>query len=136
MPSVHDIKVDDLPSYRDARGNLVVAELGKYVPFDVVRLFYVHDVPINTVRGQHAHRDCRQYMICQSGQVLVDASDGSRRRQIKLNPGQAILMGTGIFYSETYLDRDSALLVLCDKPYDRSDYIDSMEDLTAIFPPA
>jgi UDP-2-acetamido-3-amino-2,3-dideoxy-glucuronate N-acetyltransferase len=135
MASVNDIKVDDLPSFGDARGNLVAAELGKYVPFDVIRLFYVRDVPINTVRGQHAHRDCRQYMICQSGRVLVDASDGSRTRRIKLNPGQAVLMGTGIFYSETYLDRDSMLLVLCDKPYDRGDYIDSMEEFITIFPP-
>jgi dTDP-4-dehydrorhamnose 3,5-epimerase-like enzyme len=91
-------------------------------------------VPINTVRGQHAHRDCRQYMICQNGRVLVDASDGSRTRQITLNPGQAVLMEKGIFYSETYLDRDSALLVLCDKPYDRNDYIDSMEEFIAVFP--
>jgi UDP-2-acetamido-3-amino-2,3-dideoxy-glucuronate N-acetyltransferase len=136
MPNVHDIKVDDLPSYRDARGNLVVAELSKYIPFDVVRLFYVHDVPINAVRGQHAHRNCRQYMICQRGQVLVDASDGSQTRQITLNPGQAVLMENGIFYSETYLDRNSTLLVLCDKPYDRKDYIDSMEEFIAIFPPS
>jgi dTDP-4-dehydrorhamnose 3,5-epimerase-like enzyme len=136
MPRVDDIKVDDLPGYRDPRGNLVVAEVGNFVPFPVVRLFYVYDVPINTVRGQHAHRDCRQYMICQNGRVLVDASDGSRTRQITLYPGQAVLMEKGIFYSETYLDPDSTLLVLCDKPYDRNDYIDSMEEFIAIFPPS
>ena len=136
MPRVDDIKVDDLPGYRDPRGNLVVAELGKFVPFPVVRLFYVYDVPINMVRGQHAHRDCRQYMICQNGRVLVDASDGSRSRQITLKPGQAVLMENGIFYSETYLDRDSMLLVLCDKPYDRNDYIDRSEEFIAIFPPS
>jgi UDP-2-acetamido-3-amino-2,3-dideoxy-glucuronate N-acetyltransferase len=134
MPSVDDINVDDLPCYRDPRGNLVVAEFSKCVPFHVVRLFYVHDVPANTIRGQHAHRYCRQYLICQSGRVLVDARDARRTRQVQLNAGQAVLIESGIFYSETYLDRDAMLLVLCDRTYDRGDYIDSLEEFIAVFP--
>jgi UDP-2-acetamido-3-amino-2,3-dideoxy-glucuronate N-acetyltransferase len=134
MRSVNDIKVDNLPTIRDARGNLVVAEFSAYVPFQVVRLFYVHDVPANTTRGKHAHRRCRQYMICQTGRVLVDAADGRQTRQIELNAGQAVLMEPRIFFSETYADRGTLLLVLCDQPYDKDEYINSMEELRGSSP--
>jgi UDP-2-acetamido-3-amino-2,3-dideoxy-glucuronate N-acetyltransferase len=129
MASVNDIKVDDLPRMSDARGNLIIAELGDYVPFPVARLFYVHGVPINTIRGKHAHRRCRQYLICQIGRVIVEAADGNQTRRIELNAGQAVLMESGIFFSETYVDRDTVLLVLCDRPYEKNDYIDSLEEL-------
>ena len=131
MPDVKDIRIDNLPSRRDARGNLVVAELGTFVPFAVARLFYVHDVPVNTARGNHAHRNGRQYYICQSGRVRVDLHDGTKTRRIELNAGQGVLIENGIFASETYLDHNSMLLVLCDRPYDRADYIESMDEFLA-----
>jgi dTDP-4-dehydrorhamnose 3,5-epimerase-like enzyme len=134
MPNVNDIKIDNLPNVRNALGNLVVAEFREFVPFQVVRLFFVHDVPQNTTRGRHAHRRGRQYLICQSGRVLVDVADGRRTRRIELNAGQAVLIEHGIFASETYVDRDSILLVLCDTPYDEKDYIQTMEEFRAIYP--
>lgn len=128
MANVDDIKVDDLPTMRDERGTLVVAEFGKHVPFSVARIFYIYGVAPDTSRGKHAHRLGRQYLICQSGRVLIDTTDGKRTRQVQLMPGQATLIENGIFASETYIDRDTVLLVLCDRPYDRSDYIESMEE--------
>jgi dTDP-4-dehydrorhamnose 3,5-epimerase-like enzyme len=128
MADVNDIKIDNLPTMRDPRGNLVVAEFNKYLPFPVVRLFYVYGVPANTTRGNHAHHRLRQYLICQTGRVLISTADGMRTRQIELHPGQAVLIGQGIFASETYLDSDSVLLVLCDRPYEEDDYIRTMEE--------
>lgn len=131
MPDVNDIKINNLPRKRDARGNLVVAEFSEFVPFAVARLFYVHGVPVNTSRGHHAHRQGRQCYICQSGRVRVDVHDGIKARRIELYPDQAVLIESGIFASETYLDQNSVLLVLCDRPYDRGDYIESMEEFFA-----
>lgn len=131
MPDVNDIRIDDLPRKRDARGNLVVAEFSKFVPFAVARLFYIYGVPVNTSRGHHAHRHGRQYYICQSGRVRIDVHDGTKARRIELNPDQAVFIESEIFASETYLDENSVLLVLCDRSYDRDDYIESMEEFLA-----
>ena len=65
-------------------------------------------------------------MICQTGRVIVEATDGTQTRKIELCSGQAVLIECGIFTSETYVDRDTVLLVLCDRPYDRDDYIESI----------
>lgn len=132
VANVNDMKIDRLPQNRDARGNLVVAEFSEHVPFRVARLFYVHDVPANGVRGQHAHRRCRQYMICQTGRLMIAATDGRHERRLQLNPGDAVLIEPGIFASETFIDPGTVLLVLCDRPYESNDYIRTVEELLAI----
>jgi UDP-2-acetamido-3-amino-2,3-dideoxy-glucuronate N-acetyltransferase len=129
MLNLNDINIDNLPKFRDARGNLVVAEFTNYVPFLVVRLFYIHDAPINAVRGKHAHRRCRQYMICQTGHVLIDATDGTQMRRFDLCSGQAVLIENGIFTSQKFVERETVLLVLCDRPYERDDYIHSIDSM-------
>jgi UDP-2-acetamido-3-amino-2,3-dideoxy-glucuronate N-acetyltransferase len=123
MTGVHDIAVDSLTVIRESRGELAIAEFRDLVPFPVARLFYVRDVPPGQARGGHAHFRCRQYMICQAGRIAVTLFDGQQQRSLELSPGQAILVEPGIFGTETYLDPDSALLVLCDRSYEKNDYI-------------
>jgi mannose-6-phosphate isomerase-like protein (cupin superfamily) len=127
-PSVADVKIDSLPTMYDARGALTVAEFSKFVPFSVVRLFYVRDVPVGSVRGQHAHYRCSQYMICLDGRLGIALADGMGKRSVELSPGQAILVEPGLFVTETYRDDESALLVLCDRPYEAEDYIHGMDE--------
>lgn len=122
------LKIDTLPTVRDVRGALTVAEFSRFVPFAVVRLFYVREVLPNTARGQHAHFRCSQYVICVSGRVRVDFADGTGERSVILSPGQAILIEPGIFATETYLDADSVLLFLCDRPYEKDDYIHTLDE--------
>jgi len=127
--SVGAIKLDILPNVRDGRGTLTVADFAATVPFPVVRLFYIRDVPPGTCRGRHAHRLCSQYMICISGKVEINVTDGKQERSLELAPGNAVLIAPGIFAAETYKDPDTILLVLCDRPYEAEDYIHSLEEL-------
>lgn len=126
-PAVEDAPIDSLPVMRDARGALTVVDFGKSVPFPVARLFYISGVPAGMSRGGHAHYRCKQFMICQSGRLLVDLADGVHQRSLELSAGQAILIEPGIFATQTYLDGNSASLVLCDRPYEAEDYIHGME---------
>lgn len=128
---VTTMKVDIFPTMRDQRGALTVVELGGVVPFTVARLFYVTRVPAGTARGQHGHFRCSQYFLCQAGRVRTVASDGAEERAFILEPGQGLLVPPGIFASETYLEPDTILQVLCDRPYEKDDYIHSMEELRA-----
>jgi len=126
--TVENVRVDMLPVVRDSRGGLTVVEFSKAVPFQVARLFYVCGVPAGLSRGGHAHYLCRQYLICQAGRLQVKLADGARERSLELSSGQAVLVEAGIFASQTYLDDNSTLLVLCDRPYEAHDYIHGMEE--------
>jgi len=127
-PTIDSIKLDTLPTMRDARGALTVAEFSKFVPFAVARMFYVRDVPAGTRRGQHAHYRCSQYMICAGGRLRVTVADGKTERGFDLSPGQGIFIEPGIFATETYLDPDTVMLALCDRTYEKEDYIHTMEE--------
>lgn len=122
------LRIDTLPTMRDHRGALTVAEFDRFVPFPVVRLFYVREVPPNMQRGKHAHFRCRQYVICVSGRARIDLADGTGERAVTLSPGQAMLIEPGIFATETYLDDDSVLLFLCDRAYEPEDYIHTLDE--------
>jgi len=124
-----DVAVKRLTARRDARGELVVAELSKDVPFAIARLFYVRDVPAGTVRGRHGHYRCRQMLVCQSGRIAVDVGDGKDERRFILESGEYLMLEPGLMGAETYLDENSILLVLCDQPYNPEDYIHTGEAL-------
>jgi WxcM-like, C-terminal len=128
MNALDAIKVDTLPTMRNARGALTVLELDRFIPFPVVRLFYVWDVPTNTERGQHAHRRCSQYLICASGRLEIKLNDGVNHRHLELSAGNALLIMPGIFAAEIYRDSGTVLLVLCDRPYEKDDYIYSVDE--------
>jgi hypothetical protein len=127
---VDAITVDQLPSHRsDERGAVTPVEFARFVPFQPVRLFYAYDVPEGAVRGRHANRTGREYLICQSGRVRLDLADQAKARVITLSAGEGVLIEPGIFAVDTYLDPGTVLLVLCDRPYDHADYIHTLEDL-------
>ena len=74
-----------LGSAEDLRGRLSVGEFPSDLPFLPVRYFLVYDVPSQETRGQHAHRQCEQFLICVHGSCSVVVDDGVRRREVKLD---------------------------------------------------
>ena len=59
----------ELPNVTDARGNLTVGEFGNHIPFDAKRYFLVYQVPLVEMRGEHAHRECHQVLVCVRGRI-------------------------------------------------------------------
>ena len=62
--SVAGVSVHRLPTFADLRGSLSVGEFLQQIPFVPKRYFVVYDVPGKDVRGEHAHRLCRQFLVC------------------------------------------------------------------------
>jgi UDP-2-acetamido-3-amino-2,3-dideoxy-glucuronate N-acetyltransferase len=118
-----------LPRFCERRGTLLPVELAQIVPFPVVRLFIVLDVPPGEVRGAHAHKKCHQFFICVSGRITVVASDGLSERNFTLDAGRGLYLPPLIFASEIFNERGSVLGVCCDRSYDAADYIDNISEL-------
>src|SRR5450830_1573003 len=55
----------------DMRGSLSVGEFEREIPFVPRRYFMVYDVPTAETRGEHAHRNCHQFLIAVKGSVRV-----------------------------------------------------------------
>jgi hypothetical protein len=52
----------------------------------------VHGVPNKSVRGEHAHHHCHQFLIATSGPVTVSVDDGNNRASFVLDS-----LGRGLY---------------------------------------
>jgi acetyltransferase-like isoleucine patch superfamily enzyme/dTDP-4-dehydrorhamnose 3,5-epimerase-like enzyme len=122
--AVRGVQLHRLPAVRDLRGALVAGELQGRLPFIARRFFIVHDVPGAEVRGEHAHYECHQFLICVGGHVHVIADDGENRQEFVLDDNRTGLYLPPMVWGIQYrYSPDCALLVLASHSYDASDYI-------------
>lgn len=121
---ISERRIIDLPRHFDPRGNLTVVEGGRYLPFDVSRVYWVYDVPAGENRGGHAHKHCREFIIAVSGSFHVTLDNGRERQTFLLNhPFQGLLVETGMWRMLDDFSSGAVCLVLASDPFDEADYI-------------
>jgi len=120
---LRDVRNIDLPRHVRADGEVVVAANGACVPFVIARMFTV-SASLGARRGEHAHRLCVQFMICVHGLIDIVCDDGRNQRSFTLDRRNvALLVPPTIWNTVLFRQPDSILVVLCDRPYEESDYI-------------
>lgn len=113
-----------MPRVADIRGSLTVGEFERTIPFAVRRYFMVFDVPSAETRGEHAHRECHQFLICVRGSCAVVADDGHNRQEFLLDkPDVGIHLPPMIWGIQYKYSADAVLLVFASHYYDSADYI-------------
>ncbi|MBE0674850.1 MAG: WxcM-like domain-containing protein [Bacteroidales bacterium] len=113
-----------LTDVRDIRGNLVVSEWSKGLPFKPMRMFMVYEVPNAKVRGAHAHKKCHQFLIAAHGSLNVILDDGNDRVEYLLSdPTVGVYIRPGMWGIQYKYSKDAVLLVLASHQYDADDYI-------------
>ena len=121
---VAGVSLHRMPRVVDIRGSLTVGEFDRSIPFAAKRYFMVFDVPSVETRGEHAHRECHQFLICVRGSCAVVADDGTNRQEFLLDRQDLGIhlppMVWGIQYKYS---ADAVLLVFASHYYDSADYI-------------
>jgi acetyltransferase-like isoleucine patch superfamily enzyme len=118
---------------RDLRGSLSAAEFDDDLPFVPKRLFMVYDVPNERVRGEHAHRECHQFLICARGSLSVVVDDGSRQAEVELDsPDVGLHIPPMVWGIQYKFSSEAILLVLASHRYDPADYIRDYKEFRAL----
>lgn len=122
--AVRGVQTYRLPVIIDPRGNLSVAEFGRHLPFLPKRFFMTFEVPGEHLRGEHAHRECDQFLLCVKGACSVAVDDGNRREEYRLDhPVFGIRIPPMVWATEYDHSPDSVLVVFASHYYDPEDYI-------------
>ena len=138
-PSIRLAEEMDISLYRfknfiDRRGTLTVVDFDFSLPFVPRRMFIIQDVPESHFRGNHAHKQCHQLLICTRGNCRVMVDNGKSRADVLLDSCTVGLhvppMTWGVQYQ---FSNDAVLQVLASDPYDAEDYIDCYSDFLARF---
>ena len=121
--------LEPIPNFTDIRGSLTAIEKNKGVPFTPKRVFLVHGVNSEFVRGEHAHFKCEQFLIAISGTLSVFLDDGTNRSEVVLTDKHYGLYLAPMVWGVQYkFSNDSVLMVLASHEYDSSDYIRNYDD--------
>ena len=74
-------RVLSLPQIHDTRGDLTFIEGRVHVPFDIARVYYLYNVPVDAERGGHAHKELQQVLFALSGSFRVTVDDGKTKAE-------------------------------------------------------
>ncbi len=120
-----------LPQFADARGSLLPLEIDHGLPIKARRFFCVFGVPDGHVRGEHAHRECEQFLIALHGALSVVVDDGERSAELRLDrPDIGLLVPSATWTEQHNFTMDAVLAVFASDPYDAADYIRSYDEFS------
>ncbi len=119
-----EIRLYRFASFNDFRGTLTVVDYDHSLPFAPRRMFTIQDVPEGFFRGNHAHKQCHQLLICLKGSCIVQLDDGKSRMSVLLDSNALGLHIPPRTWGVQYqFSNDAVLHVLASDPYDPNDYI-------------
>ncbi len=116
-------EIIQLPKIQDPRGNLTFIEGGNHIPFDILRVYYLYDVPGGSERGGHAHKELHQFIIAMSGSFDIVLDDGEKKKRIHLCRSYYGLYVPPMIWREIdNFSTSSVCMVLASNRYEESDY--------------
>jgi acetyltransferase-like isoleucine patch superfamily enzyme len=118
-----------MPLIVDLRGALTFGEIGEHLPFEPKRFFVVYDVPSQEVRGEHAHKELHEFLVCLRGNCSVALDDGTSRDEVILDtPTIGLHLPPKLWRVHYKYSTDAMLLSLCSDIYCADDYIRNYDD--------
>ena len=113
-------------------GQLVIAE-HENLPFPVRRAYWTFGVPIEKIRGHHAHHKLQQLIIALHGrlEIVVETPDRARHTFVLNHPTQALFIPQ-MCWREIRFGTDAVLLCPASREYDEADYIRSYYDFARL----
>ena len=133
-----DVGIVDLPQIHDLRGDLTFVEGGNHIPFQIARVYYLYNVPVDAERGGHAHRDLEQVVFALSGSFRMKVDDGDTKSEYWLrDPRKGLFISKMVWREMDAFSQGAVCMVLASHPYDEEDYYrDYDEFLRVIGSPA
>ncbi len=122
-------KIINLPKIPDNRGNLTFLESKIHIPFEIKRVYWIYDVPGGEIRGSHAYRTLKEFIIALSGSFDVVLHDGKQEYKYSLNRSHY-----GLYVPEFYWRRlenfstNALCLILASDFFKPEEYIRNFDD--------
>ena len=108
----------------DSRGSLHVIEFSTLIGFDPARVFTIQDVPKNSSRGKHAHKQCIQVLQSLIGTVEAKIEFKGGNTTVLLDSPKKVLCVPPMNWLEIkFLEEVTILNVYASEVFKESDYI-------------
>jgi dTDP-4-dehydrorhamnose 3,5-epimerase-like enzyme len=126
--TLRDCSLIELPKLNTDNSSISYFENSHKFPFELKRCFYLFDVPANSRRGGHAHKNLHQLIIAAKGSFEIVLDDGYEIRTVSLNqPSYGLHIPPGIWKEIMNFSAGSNCLVLASDLYYEEDYLRDKE---------
>ena len=123
------MQIINLPKIEDHRGNLSFIEEGNHIPFKIMRVYWIYDVPGGEFRGSHAFMKSEEFIVALSGSFDVILYDGKEEKQVSLNRSYyGLYVEKLVFRRLENFSTNSLALILASTTYDENDYIRNYDE--------
>lgn len=123
--TIDNCRLMKLDSINQPSGTLTVIENGTdEMPFDIRRIFYLHNLADGAVRGGHAHITSHEIIIPVSGGFTLTLDDATDSRSfIMSDPTVGMYVAPGIWRTLSDFAPGTVVLVLSSECFSEDDYI-------------
>lgn len=119
-----EAKIIKLPKFEDPRGNLSFIEEENHIPFKIERVYWIYDVPGGQVRGGHAFKEQREFIVALSGSFDVVIDNSLLKQTFSLNRSYyGLYIPCGLWREMNNFSTNSLAVVLSSTKFEESDYI-------------
>jgi hypothetical protein len=124
-----DAEIIKLPKIEDPRGNLTFIEQEIHIPFEIKRAYWIFDVPGGQIRGGHAFKEQREFIVALSGSFDVGTHNGIREERFHLNRSYyGLYVPNNLWRFMDNFSTNSVALVLSSTFFTEEDYIRNFEE--------
>ena len=119
--------------FKNKTGFLVPISLQKDIPFRSKRVFIIHGKK-NSIRGDHAHHKCSQFLIPLGGSMVVnyENENGKFKKILSFNKNNFLLLKPKTWCKIKFNSDKSKLIVFCNREYEFTDYIEKYSEFLNI----
>ena len=117
-----------LKNIKDPRGDLSVGNFIDNIPFRPKR-YFIFKISDKTVRGEHAHIKCHQFIICVNGSFKVEIDNTKTKKSIFLNSPKFGCYLPPMIWSKLHsFSKNTIAIVFASHLYNEKDYIRNYKD--------
>lgn len=117
----------------DERGILNFLELDENFPFIPKRVFTLRPADRNSSRGNHAHKECHQFIVSVAGTCKMEIRNNWETEVIQLKAGDfGVWVKPNNWVTLSEYSSECCVMVLASHSYDPADYIYDFDELAAI----
>lgn len=118
----------ELQNIESESGVLNILEVNNQIQFDIKRIFILNDIFDNVQRGNHAHKETDQLLICLSGEIIVhtELPNGCTHSFKLTDSRNGLFIPAEAWHYMEYI-KNSIQVVCASHVYDESDYLRTKE---------
>jgi hypothetical protein len=105
-------------------GYISVAQAFSNVPFEIKRVYWIYQTPETVERGNHAHKNTVQLLVCLKGKIRITLENRQRKifEFILNNPNQGLFI-PNYYWRKLNFFEEGIVICLSSLEYDENDYI-------------